>query len=361
VSILDSIKGERVMGFGHWRYRLLHWCFNVKNPDPKNPYETGLPKFLYTHYCPLFHLTNLIAILSPVILGVKVFVAVVAAFFGALAAIPWAAIAERVFKVIDWVAKRLPERKAVEEGPAVPERPRVRTKGEERQFLINVLCDSGWDTFPPFEAYWSHNCYHFQAMTQPEVQAVYDEWVARINAARLKRKERKDRLRQRLIFWTNFSRVFVKWAMNVLYIGLALLVAYGVYHLAGPVLDFVSWVLGGLWWGLTESNFWGSVWWVVKYGGMLAILSVFVGGLMYGLLKIGFIERFAVLLCRGLGTALMPAGFAWHLLCRLFRWFGKGVVGVGEFVSMFYEENCPPIKLVSNEEAQLAAIENDDQ
>ena len=48
MSILDSIKGQRKLSFDCWRYRLLHWCFNVENPDVQFFQRTGLPKFLYS-------------------------------------------------------------------------------------------------------------------------------------------------------------------------------------------------------------------------------------------------------------------------------------------------------------------------
>lgn len=67
-GILEAIKGEKKMSFHHWRYRLLHWAFGEKADTPE---QSGLPRFLYTHYCPLFHLTNLIAIFAPAILFVK--------------------------------------------------------------------------------------------------------------------------------------------------------------------------------------------------------------------------------------------------------------------------------------------------
>src|SRR5690348_8046854 len=73
-EIIMSIisKEERRLSLKHWRYRLLHWCFNVE-PNPGSNI-TILPKFLYTHYCPLFHLTNLIAILLPFIILIKILV-----------------------------------------------------------------------------------------------------------------------------------------------------------------------------------------------------------------------------------------------------------------------------------------------
>lgn len=72
MSLLQSIKAfkePRELNFSFWRYRLLHWCFNE---DAKTVADSKLPHYLYTHYCPLFHLTNFIGLFSPLILTIKV-------------------------------------------------------------------------------------------------------------------------------------------------------------------------------------------------------------------------------------------------------------------------------------------------
>ena len=64
-----SIFGEKRISLKHWRYRLLHWCFNVR--DIELPEDSPLPDYLYSHYCPFFHLTNFIALFSLPILTIK--------------------------------------------------------------------------------------------------------------------------------------------------------------------------------------------------------------------------------------------------------------------------------------------------
>ena len=54
----------------------------------------GIPTFLYTHYCPLFHLTNLIVLLSPLILFFRVVLVVLRALYACLDLIPWGKIRE---------------------------------------------------------------------------------------------------------------------------------------------------------------------------------------------------------------------------------------------------------------------------
>jgi len=76
MNIVKHIKRDRVLSLAYWRYQLLHWCFNIevkKNEDGKlYIVNDDLPDFLYTHYCPLFNLTNLILVFSPFILMFKI-------------------------------------------------------------------------------------------------------------------------------------------------------------------------------------------------------------------------------------------------------------------------------------------------
>lgn len=82
------LQRRKKLSLNHWRYRLLHWCFNVK-ADNNTPFSNNLPRCLYTHYCPLFHLTNLIAIFCPIILIVKVVIAMAKAFVHAFSQLKW--------------------------------------------------------------------------------------------------------------------------------------------------------------------------------------------------------------------------------------------------------------------------------
>lgn len=68
MGIIEAIKAPKNLSFYHWRYRILHWVFNV---GAKTPEESPLPNYLYTHYCPLFHLTNILFLLFPIIFCCK--------------------------------------------------------------------------------------------------------------------------------------------------------------------------------------------------------------------------------------------------------------------------------------------------
>lgn len=69
MNFIQVIKRPRHLTFNHWRYRILHWTFNI---EPSTPEESSLPNFLYTHYCPLFHMTNMLLLVSPITLILKI-------------------------------------------------------------------------------------------------------------------------------------------------------------------------------------------------------------------------------------------------------------------------------------------------
>lgn len=336
MSILDSIKGTRKLSFNHWRYRLLHWAFNVKNPDPKNPASTGMPKFLYTHFCPLFHLTNLIAILSPVILCIKVLAVIGRAIVAGCEAIPM----DKIAKLFSWL--KLPKR---DPNAPKPER-RKRSAAVETRFTVDRCCE--WDDKHDFNYFYAFYCGNYETLTREQVEAVYKEYMPKVIEARQRAKARKDKLRERLIFWTNFSRVFIKWTLNVFYFVLTLGVLYGLYLAAGPVWTFVSWVGGGIYWLFTDTGSLESAWFILKGVFWTALIT----GVFVSLFRIGFMQRFAEVACDGMAKLAPP----FYLIGRLFGWIIDGWNHVIEFCKMFYEENCPPIVLVSEEEAAVEAV-----
>lgn len=341
MSILESIKGERKLSFNHWRYVLLHWAFNVKNPDPRHPEETGLPRFLYTHFCPLFHLTNLIALLSPVILLIKAICVVVMAAVWAFSAIPW----EKAYFLVGWI--KLPEFKASrEDRPVVV---RKRTAAEERYILVGLLAE--WN-HGDFTAFWGTQGRAFGALTIEDAEAVFKEYMPRILAARERAKQRKESLRQQLIFWSNFSRVFIKWALYAFYAVLAAVVLYLACISFVPVVSGIWWFCGAVcsFFGnvFTDTGFLSAMLFLGKVLVFLAVLA----GAVYGLIRSGLVDRFLA----GCHSGLVAISPPFMVVGTFFSWIGSCWNGMLEFVAMFYEENCPPITLVTPEDQKVEDI-----
>lgn len=338
MSILDSIKGTRKLSFNNWRYRLLHWTFNVKNPDPKNPASTGMPKFLYTHFCPLFHLTNLIAILSPIILFIKIMCIVFKAFVAGVKAIPFKNVTKRLpkFKFSTDIDKSSIKHK--------------RTPDIEAKAVVNFCCEWGYEVDDSFDRFWYiHNSnFGFEELDREKVEAIFKEYYPKVIAARKLSQIKKEKLKERLIFWTNFSRVFIKWALNVFYFLLAAAVFYFMYLIAGSVWDFLCWFGNGIYWMFTDKDslsFMGFMLGMVFVAISMIAIQVF-------LFRIGFMRKFGDVL----GDGLMKLAPPFYLIGKFFGWIGRGWNNLVDFCKMFYEENCPPIVLVSEEEAAIESI-----
>ncbi len=343
MGILDSIKGTRKLSFNFWRYRLLHWCFNVKDPNPDCLFETGLPKFLYTHYCPLFHLTNLIAIFSPIILFIKILCVIIGATIAGVKAIPWG-------KIENFLGRFMPKPDPnAQESCLISMSAGTATRESERLAAINLIyeffeCRSK-DSFDDF---WKVKSYKFTILTKEEVQVIFDEYSSKIKEAQERARKRKEARQASFIFWTNFSRVFVKCFLNVFYVALAIVMVYVSYLMAKPLWSLVCWMVGGIYDIFTSKQSLDTlIYFIVAISA-----TAFVSLILILLVKIGFLRAFGIGLRRGLSKLSPPL----YIVGRFFRWIGNGFKSTCEFIRMFYEENCPPIVLVSPEEEKIEEI-----
>ena len=339
MSILESIKGERRLSMNHWRYRLLHWCFNVKAPkNISDPLDCELPKFLYTHYCPLFHLTNLIAILSPLVLLIKVIVVLCKATAACFKAIPW-------HKIKAAFASLKVEKREEVEKPAPK-----KTAAQERREVIECICT--WRKAnshkTDFKSFWAWCCSHFKVLSQCEVEVIYSEYLPKIIEAEERAAARKKRLREALIFWSNFSRVFIKWALNIFYVLLSVLAIYGVYLAAGPVWDALCWLGEAIVWLFSSDGFTSVLWGMAK----VVFWSGVFFGLGYGFFRSGMAGKFAEVAGKGLKKCAPP----FYLVGSFFAWIGRCWRATMEFIEVFYEENCPMITIVTPEEEKIEQI-----
>jgi hypothetical protein len=319
MSILESLKEEKKLSLNHWRYRLLHWCFDIK-VTPAAPISYELPLCLYTHYCPLFHLTNFIAIFAPLIWLVKIIAGVIGATLHALSNIHWSSVA---------VSKDSPD---IE----------VLRKAEYKR-LFSILTKYH---FADFETFWKSRGSEFLVLTKDEIKASYEGLVVKIKDAEAKAELRRKKLRERLLFWTNFSRVFVKWIMNIGYFALVGVMLLAIYWLSWPFLELLKWIL--------EFNPIP----MMLFIGKLALLF----GLAFIVLYTFFRSRvFSVVgqsCIKAIALTAPPFALVWHTLAAPFRWIAKGWRKTSEFVAIFYEETCPPITIVSEEEELIEETAN---
>lgn len=347
--MLSSIKGERRLSLNHWRYRLLHWCFNVTPPtgniSTEQLAQMDLPKFLYTHYCPLFHLTNMIAIFSPVILFIKLSCMLVEAIYNA---IPWQmikdSIAELKLKLRPNVNLDQPQEAKV----VNPEKHKANERFMIMKYICNSYKDIDKDEDITFDQFWGLNSHRLNFHTQEETKAIFDEYMPKVKEARERAKKRKEDIRNALIFWTNFSRVFIKWSLNILYFALTILVMYFAYMALEPAWNILCWIGDTIYWMFTDASFLSAVLFLLKW----SVILVFFVSTFVLLSKIGFIHKLAQGMHYGFVKVLPP----FYILGRFIQWIGSGISSTIEFIKMFYEENCPPIVIVSPEEEKIEEI-----
>jgi ABC-type multidrug transport system fused ATPase/permease subunit len=322
--MFESIKAERHMSFGHWRYRLLHWCFKE---NAKTPKESDLPAFLYTHYCPLFHLTNLIAILFPFVLLVKIIIGLVRAAAAGFALIPWEAIGR-------FIGKCIPD--------ASEESLKAQKVKEEKGLILRKIAAGGYTGFADFWIDWK---YFFTEMQKEEVQTYFEAVAAAVQAARTRAAERKKKLREQLIFWSNFSSTFLKWFFNIAYLGAGALVIWLLYLGTWPVLCFC-------WDTIVFLCTFNPIPFLLWVGKVFVIVGVcFV--VVYGFYRFGMLRRGAAAAGWACAGALPPIFLVGDLVCMPFKWTFKAISAFFDFAAVFYEENCPPIKIVSVEEESI--------
>jgi len=339
MNVLASIKAPRRMSFKHWRYRALHWCFGIK---PDSPATSPLPDFLYTHYCPLFHLTNLIALLAPFILVLKLVLALGKALVISAVYI-WGKLPTiDLFEV--WEDRRQQQRAALKDDVAYQ-------KNKERKEVLELIkhnyLDHRYDV-GEFDRFWHHWDHHFIHLSKEEVEEAFNGLIDRIAAARERVEERKAKIRQRIIFWVNFSQTLLKWVFNAAYFVLFGLVAYLCYLFFVPaalgVWDFLCFVFS---FNPIPLFLFIGKWLLILFGVAL---------LVYGFIRSNVLRHCGKTVATGCVGVLPPFRLVGGLFVALFKWISSGFCGILDFVEVFYEENCPPITIVSPDDESIDAL-----
>ncbi len=319
--MLGSINGERKLSLNHWRYRLLHWCFSEKNI--KAPSDSMLPQYLYSHYCPLFHLTNFIAIFSWFILIIKVCAAI---FIGVV----------EVLHKVDWSFLKPKSSERVEREPSEDE-----LKKKQWQMLVKLTLEHH---FWRFESFWSYHSSVFSLLDKEEVKTRYEELVVKIEEAQERAEISRKRMRDRILFWVNFSRAIIKWFLYVFYIAIGL----GALWLASvcfwPVIGFFGWLF----------NFeFSSLLPLLVFSGKILIGAILVTGVVMLVRRFKVVQTCGSAAWEGAVACSPPFVLLVGMVCAPFKWIAKGFMNAKEFVEVFYEENCPPISIVSDDEAAI--------
>lgn len=376
-DLLKSIKGTRRLSYNHWRYRLLHWIFGVRNPSC-----SGLPRFLYTHYCPLFHLTNILVICLMLIIPLKIVLLLLWLMFKIpkllIVAVCWVLefVDEAIGFIVKAIASRLPKKAVVNSVPEPVEKENELAKEDkaallemEKQRYILLVIRGGC----------SHSVEQFKYITPEivkELTEAHQLELKREKEESLKKREEEKAYQQllaaRLAFWVNFSRVFFKCGLNIFYVSLIGGMSYGLYNWGIPVLTEIAQVCHAV------IEYWRSVNWtnVAYYSGISVLTSVSIVGFIIFCMSLPDIYKnpgvkhvvklpFNLIIgvfrtirgiCQYLGVKYVfaiPFVFLSGITGVCSRFTVNCVHGMATFVVMFYEDNCPPVVIVDENDQEV--------
>lgn len=215
-ELIEKIKGPKKLSFNHWRYKTLHWAFGI---NPKTQWHSTLPNCFYTHYCPLFHLTNLIVIFSPFIMMLKFAKSLLRAFFTCCD------VTKSIFSKL--FTRKEKKRKIL------TEEEKLAIKKQEAFEFIKDYADYGHSKYVTLELF---RIRHFSNLVSDEEFSEYfDKCLKNLEKNRKKKLKQAEKdliFKQRLYFWVNFSSSCGKFLINLAYVGLGLISLFLFYNVA---------------------------------------------------------------------------------------------------------------------------------
>lgn len=317
MNILQAIKSKRKLTFGHWRYRLLHWTFGEKATSPE---KSTLPSFLYTHYCPLFHITNVLLLLSPVTFLLKLLV-LSFSYIG---------------KFLDYVSPKvksvIPKRVVSDKEQLLKQLHFLVTEIEYTPNLFDTMYESYKDTFPK--------------SFDKETVKKYFELLYNKYAEREKEKQARKQARYNLfVRLASVGSLLVKGLCILAYLFLivstigiftTLTLAVFPYIVSSAIFCFYN--LDIIFLGVLA---------VTVFGGATGFIG-------YHVYKSEWFGKFLTKTENVMTADLTPPGgfikmAATNTADGVYDFFG----GIKDFFSVLYEDNCPPIEIVTGEEAEI--------
>lgn len=346
MSWIEAIKGPKTLTLKHWRYRLLHWCFNIK---PERPSESPLPQFMYTHYCPLFHVTNLIALFAPVIAVIRVTSFLLSLAWSAVMAvvIPFGHACSALWRAL---VVNLPKRKPKEEQEQKP-----MTDYQMRKFDHELICKKIQEGWTSFDQFWSRCGYKFMVLKEDEVKELHAQYVVQIREERERREQRERARRELFAKMAIFGQFLFKCIFFALYaamiVGLVAAVYYGVPLLWSLVVAIAAW-MGDSW---TWFVAWASDFFTLE---VVTTILAWTGGILASaaVITVVVLACFKIQLGTAIGNGVIATenafapyfAYCGHMIAAPFVGCYKLGKGFCEFVALFYEDNCPPITIVED-------------
>ena len=312
LDYIKNIKKDRELSFSNWRYRLLHWTFNVK---AKTPSESSLPNFLYDHYCPLFHTTNILAVLFPLVVLIKLILALKYVF---------------LFPIVAFKAylDRIEEEQSKDPVFLAKEAKKKRSKEIERvRALFKAV---GYDKA-------IMELYFLNYLSEEDAMQILDNMKKKAEEQKEAKEVRKKELSERFVFWIRFSEIFVKGLTVTVVAAAALVLMYFLVTFVPLAWAATVWLFIELWSLLTSASFFGFLDFVLRV--VVVALSLLV---MFVVTRPLFVK-----FCKFVETPISIAkdciNNSLDSLCKFF-------VSCSDFVSALYEDNCPAITIVEEDE-----------
>lgn len=348
----------RELDFTMWRYRLLHWVFNADPRDFRQDSDGrvtrtpgGLPTYLYTHYCPLFHFTHILVLSIPFIQAWRLTVIVfwlIGRFVGFVIK-KLRAYNEFVCKHFnEWIKDYLPKPK---EEVQSPEEIAASERAAVMSYVMNLINEWNYGRDAIFDLIVDVPSFKgFSIDYVNFAREYYDTYIEQCNLEKAKREARQKLMRDRITFFTNVGQVLFKIFQFVFYIGSAVGLAYVLLVHTPDMIDYSIWSVAAAW---------DFVCWLAS-----AAVSYTMFDILYFLLLLVTYLLVFVTICIILfklvqlkpikatidKTLIAPGKIVQDAIYTFCVWVLESIGVFVEFMFKMYENNCPPIKIVQKDE-----------
>jgi hypothetical protein len=175
-----------------------------------------------------------------------------------------------------------------------------------------------------------------------EAKKIYDELMPELIKTREENEERREQLKKQFATLISCSNILFKFGLNILYVILGaiiiLTVGWLLWLIGYVILSIVVWT-----WNCNPLPF------IVMVLKILTVAGI-IGGIVYGLYKFGILKSTyekAYNKTREIFTPIKVVGD----ISRSFKnYVINSTLSIIDFITMFYENNCPPITIVDAED-----------
>jgi hypothetical protein len=150
-----------------------------------------------------------------------------------------------------------------------------------------------------------------------------------------------------MIFWMGFSHAFFKWGFNIAYVLLALGMMWCCYFFGVPVVKAI--------YGFCVLALSFNPIPMFLFIGKLLLLFMAIGAVGVVIFRLRLIQKAEVKVSNFLAV-FPPVVLLSRVVCAPFIFVRDGWVNCTTFVKMFYEQSCPPIKIISEDEEAIDRV-----